>query len=497
MNLRALTLKYLGWCPGVKAAARFVPDRDIPPTRIVMIVAFVGSVSLSSFFVAHRALTIIGFPQRFIGGVGNTNPQLVVVDGQLYIVVEVGTTAGRSWADYYRDQIYLAKLSLDGRLEDKTQILDLGESLFRSMGLLVTKDRRWYLAYNYAKIERSAKTRQGIDLTYSDLFVTSSEDGRRWSEPKVISYTERPPTFSNYNPTLTEMKNGEIFLSFNNGVETMSYSTFTTETGWNPPEGIPIRVRDQSSFLGRDGRINVIGVNHNPMLASEIEGILLTSMGENGSWTEPKHLRQHTANLRGWKPKIFYSCISEGYFLVLESPSYDENVIQVMFTQDMETWRVLTRFIDASDASLAELPDGTLVIVFERAYYEPHRIGEHVGERLVSRGIYISTSSDGVTWMDPKKLEKIKDEETLEIAISWQRTRQRSITSTITSITVTACTILLIYKKIFAICSNPRARDCIRWCGLWVCWAAGEPARRRVQRGQRPRTGRHASHPGG
>ncbi len=144
---------------------------------------------------------------------------------------------------------------------------------------------------------------------------------------------------------------------------------------------------------------------------------------------------------------MFYSYIREGYFLVLESPSFDEDVIQVIFTSDIETWSILTRFLDASDASLAELPDGTLVIVFERASYEPHRIGEHVGERLVSRDIYISTSSDGVTWTTPKKLEKIKDEDTLGIAISWQRTRQRSIISTITSIAVTASTILLIYKK--------------------------------------------------
>ena len=30
MNLRALTLKYFGWCPGVKAASRFIPDRELP-----------------------------------------------------------------------------------------------------------------------------------------------------------------------------------------------------------------------------------------------------------------------------------------------------------------------------------------------------------------------------------------------------------------------------------------------------------------------------------
>jgi len=30
MNLRKITLKYMGWYPGMRAAARFIPDREIP-----------------------------------------------------------------------------------------------------------------------------------------------------------------------------------------------------------------------------------------------------------------------------------------------------------------------------------------------------------------------------------------------------------------------------------------------------------------------------------
>ena len=26
MNLRRITLRYMGWCPGIKSAARFIPD---------------------------------------------------------------------------------------------------------------------------------------------------------------------------------------------------------------------------------------------------------------------------------------------------------------------------------------------------------------------------------------------------------------------------------------------------------------------------------------
>jgi len=35
MNFRVLTQKYMGWCPGVKAAARFMPDRDIPEIYLI------------------------------------------------------------------------------------------------------------------------------------------------------------------------------------------------------------------------------------------------------------------------------------------------------------------------------------------------------------------------------------------------------------------------------------------------------------------------------
>ena len=35
MNLRKITLKYMGWCPGVRAAARFIPDKDISNKRLM------------------------------------------------------------------------------------------------------------------------------------------------------------------------------------------------------------------------------------------------------------------------------------------------------------------------------------------------------------------------------------------------------------------------------------------------------------------------------
>jgi len=46
MNLRVLTLRYMGWCPGVKAAARFVPDKEIPNKRVKQVSYIVGLIFL-------------------------------------------------------------------------------------------------------------------------------------------------------------------------------------------------------------------------------------------------------------------------------------------------------------------------------------------------------------------------------------------------------------------------------------------------------------------
>jgi hypothetical protein len=52
MNLRALTLKYMGWCPGVNSAAKFIPDIDIPvtPKLLGMVIIIFSGVTLLSFW---------------------------------------------------------------------------------------------------------------------------------------------------------------------------------------------------------------------------------------------------------------------------------------------------------------------------------------------------------------------------------------------------------------------------------------------------------------
>jgi len=36
MNPRKITLEYLGWCPGVESAARFIPDKELSERVILL-----------------------------------------------------------------------------------------------------------------------------------------------------------------------------------------------------------------------------------------------------------------------------------------------------------------------------------------------------------------------------------------------------------------------------------------------------------------------------
>ncbi len=52
MNLRTTTIKYLGWCPGIESASKFVPDRDIHDRYIfgsgLLFVLLVGYIGLNT-----------------------------------------------------------------------------------------------------------------------------------------------------------------------------------------------------------------------------------------------------------------------------------------------------------------------------------------------------------------------------------------------------------------------------------------------------------------
>jgi len=74
MNLRKITLKYLSWCPGIEAAARFLPDRDM--SRVGLILTSITSASI----LIVAGLIVLSFykPPEW-------RPLTVTIDGVTYL----------------------------------------------------------------------------------------------------------------------------------------------------------------------------------------------------------------------------------------------------------------------------------------------------------------------------------------------------------------------------------------------------------------------------
>jgi hypothetical protein len=72
MNLRKITLKYMGWCPGIEAAARFIPDKDIP-----------NKITVASMLLSLTILISIGLAAQ-IFATRPEGPLKVRVDGEVF-----------------------------------------------------------------------------------------------------------------------------------------------------------------------------------------------------------------------------------------------------------------------------------------------------------------------------------------------------------------------------------------------------------------------------
>jgi len=59
MNLRRLTLRYMGWCPGVKSAATFIPDKEFSGRTL-----FLTTLSITSIIVVAIAIQNVTKPKE-------------------------------------------------------------------------------------------------------------------------------------------------------------------------------------------------------------------------------------------------------------------------------------------------------------------------------------------------------------------------------------------------------------------------------------------------
>ena len=68
MNLRRITLKYMGWCPGIEAAARFIPDKEIPDGRVKWVSAMGGA-----FLILLAIYSVVSSPRSYGWDIGFEN----------------------------------------------------------------------------------------------------------------------------------------------------------------------------------------------------------------------------------------------------------------------------------------------------------------------------------------------------------------------------------------------------------------------------------------
>jgi len=441
MNLRKISLKYMGWCPGVKSAARFIPDNDVPPIRIALFVAIVALTSVSSYLTTQRALAIVGWPQAPNAGVSNNNLDLASSGDRIYVSVTVETRARWDPRGIVHSSVYTAKLSLDGSLEDETKVLSI-EAHMGPMDLLITEDGRWLMSYQYFQ--------WGLEsLRYSDLFFIHSDDGREWSEPEVIAKSKGG------FPKLLEMENGDIFLSTGR-----HYRVHSSESGWGPARDIPLWVEDMQTlahevypFLDEEGRVAIVGVHRDLKThkAFDEQGLPLTVLNEDGSWTDPRYLTHLGIPLRGQNPYMLYSEVAGGYLLLMEdivdgiSDSWS-----VQFSPNLETWGRPEIFLEDKpsegivmgilDLSIIELRDGLLFAAFRGSICDVTDWPESYSQ--ISEALYFTTSRDGIIWETPITIEKIVDEEAFVVVSSGQRV----IVSSLSSLALTAAVVVVMVR---------------------------------------------------
>jgi hypothetical protein len=396
MNLRTLTLKYLGWCPGIKEAARFIPGREIPSTQVAMMLALASMISLTGYYVTNMTLSTVGFPSYGNMSIIYENPILAARGNEVYLAVSVRIGGTLDFGTRYT--LCLAKMSLDGGVSNVATPVDTQLLVYYDM--LVTKDGRFYLAY--AQNALTARTKK--------LIVLESNDGRDWDE-SVLAFSSNLDEHS-----LTETKYGRPFLFTRAGNH--FFSTYSGG-GWAPFEECPYDFwfTRFSSATDRDGNIRIVGYNDTYFQEHYLnhdDAYMITGLDENGEWMEPMTLKIGGITMVEYRePDLLYSTKRDGFYLAHASQTRiyptmrTQRTVHITFSKDLVEWEDVVDLQPGSDPSMAELPDGTLVAAFKNAHS--------------AQEIHFSKSADGVSWTKPQKVEDIPLDAILRKVGSWRR----------------------------------------------------------------------------
>ena len=423
MNLRKTAVTYLGWCPGVEAASSFLPDRDIPPMRLLLAVTLLASVSASSYLASNRLLLWAGFPASTRLEIDNTHLDLEANGDSLLLSIDVETEipSVEGYPSYLNSSIYTATIALDGSILTASRVIALGDA-HPFHDLLVTRDGRWIAAFNYWEP-------RGVgSVTRSGLLVTESTDGVHWSDP--VDVTGGQLVVENSPVSLVEAEVG-VFLLFESSHGWMY--TVSGEEGWTPPEPSPLDAVSQSAFTDEHGNVGVVGSMVDPSKFEVVqeEGIVTATLTDD-VWVASGYLNQSGVPVTGDYPKILYSRSHHGYFMVTRHPAFPSSKdIQVYYSPDMKDWALKTHFLGAWEGCLTEHTDGTLAAVY-MVFGEPR-----------STNIYVTSSQDGDHWTTPSSIELIVDTDAVEAAPQTMRT----VASTAVSVLATLLAVVALVKN--------------------------------------------------
>jgi len=391
----------MGWCPKLQYLAQY--DKGFEINRLIFTI-LIGVIIFSLSFVIFMQTSIL---RHTVGpdDIENSNPILVAYNNELFLFVKSRLRVMDSYINY------VAKINLNGEVVDMWRLDvegDIGD-------ILISRNGTWYMAY-----------------VSNGIKVCSSKDGIHWSKPIIIVEDEKYANgYVKYNrPSLTEMEDGGIFLSFTKFEQKMStlegydfrnrslevYYTIFDGVDWSEPKYISVlkptkfirtgryggsniywkecEISDlqPSCFTLKDGSIGIVAVDQD-VKAYEIRGIWFTYLNENGTWSKPIHLSLGTAYFSGVNPKVFYSFSRDGYFLLFET-HVSQDVLFVTFSPDLKKWGKITTFpIWPTHSSITELQNGTIVLTYEKF---PH--------------VYISSNNEDNIWSLPKMIEPIIEE---------------------------------------------------------------------------------------
>jgi len=454
VNLRTLTLTYLGWCPGVSSAARFIPDKDADPRRIASIIALAMVVLFSGFYTSNFILASIDFPSMTGAKTVNVDPVLTVYGEELYITFNVKTSISGSLSST-NSAVYSARLSMDGGLEDLVKVVDLDRVSLQSLDVVVDATGRWFAAYYFEKFSDT------MLLGKSNLMVLYSDDRINWSQPTAVVEAEPNPPY--YPVSLVAEPDGETTIVFPDKNKEWYSIRFVPGEEYTAPVKIPIKGKYLWALVEEDGCLAVGSVERDERArrADTVIGLLYSKQFSNGSWSEPFYLRNNGVPLRGVYPMMIYSEDAGRYTLLMENsdpqPQFDASM--VVHSADLETWsRQIPfqvsggsgeRIMDVSEPSMVELGEGELAVAFTGRLYELKDVTSTqapipMGEEFVlkSSDLYLTISKDGEFWSDPVRIEKVIEEEALESL----KLDQRNNASTLSGLVLAIVSLVSIVK---------------------------------------------------